>query len=122
ADFRDAAGAAAADALLRRCTSLMRDSIRVYDVLGRGREGRWILLLARSEVGDALQAGERMRAALAQLAPGDEGIVLPDRITASGAVVAYPEDGGTAAALLAAVEGTLAEAGRLGGYQSRLRG
>jgi diguanylate cyclase (GGDEF)-like protein len=116
---RRAGKRASADAL-DHVTALIRASIRDVDVLGRGGDDSFILVLPVSEADDALRVGERIGQALRDnqpLGPDDA-----EMLTLSGGAVGHPDDGATADALLDSAERTTSYAKRMGRDQIRVRG
>lgn len=115
-------GAGAIPTLLTHLVEVVRDSVRDVDLIGRGDDDEFILILPMSEVDDALRVGERIRATLEQRQPGGLLHAPGLRLTISGGVVGYPDDGTGAEELLHAAERTVLYAKRMGRDQIRLCG
>lgn len=116
---RRAGPRASADAL-DHVTTLIRGTIRDVDVLGRGDDDGFLLLLPVSAADDALVAGERICQALRDKQPPGASGDYP--LTISGGAVGHPDDGTTADELLASAGRTTTYAKRMGRDQVRIRG
>ena len=118
--YAKSAGAPAASSALQHFATLMQGAIRDTDLLGRGDDDDFILLLPMSAASDALRVAERLHelfdAAATAAAP------TTARVTMSGGIVSYPADGDSAEALLDAAERTVTYAKRMGRNQIRVRG
>jgi diguanylate cyclase (GGDEF)-like protein len=68
---------------LRDVAALLSDSVRKVDTLARTAEGQFTLLLPRSDLREALQAGEKLRKAIAAHPFFDVTEQPPNRLTAS---------------------------------------
>lgn len=119
-DWSQHAGQAAGADALDHVTGLIRESIRDVDVLGRGGEDAFILILPVSEADDGLRVGDRVCRALRAAQPEGPADAAP--LTISGGAVEHPEDGTTADDLLDAAERTTLYAKRMGRDQVRIRG
>ena len=128
------AGAGAVASLLAHLVGIIQASIRDVDLVGRGGDDEFFLILPVSEADDALRVGERIRASLAQRQPEGVRASLAQhqpkgiehganlRLTISGGVVSYPDDGTNPEELLYAAERTSLYAKRMGRDQIRMRG
>ncbi|HEY8597143.1 MAG TPA: diguanylate cyclase, partial [Thermomicrobiales bacterium] len=115
------AGKGAVAPLLAHLVGIIQESVRDVDLIGRGGDDEFILILPVSEADDALRVGERIRTILAQRQP--EGVEHAGnlRLTISGGVVSYPDDGTNPEELLYAAERTSLYAKRMGRDQIRMR-
>jgi diguanylate cyclase (GGDEF)-like protein len=103
-------GYAAGDDVIRRITSTLSAALRPSDFLGRWRMGdEFIVILPGTNVEQAAQVGERLRAAIEQ---ASQGWLFPTSVSIG--ISYYPEHGYTASQLLEAAEKALAQA-KLGG-------
>ncbi|MGN6759688.1 MAG: HD domain-containing phosphohydrolase [Thermomicrobiales bacterium] len=118
--YVSSAGAAAASATVQHFTTVLQSAIRDTDVLGRGDDDDFILILPMSASGDAFRTAERLRELTSKAPP--EGALETTSVTMSGSVVSYPADGESAEALLDAAARTVTYAKRMGRNQVRVRG
>jgi len=116
------AGAGSVSLLLAHLVGIIRQSVRAVDLIGRGGDDEFLLILPVSEADDALRVGERIRAILAQRQPEGRAHAPNLRLTISGGVVSYPDDGTNPEELLHAAERTSLYAKRMGRDQIRVCG
>lgn len=105
ADFNEAAGAQAADDVLRIVAATLADQVRLVDTVARFGPDEFALI---APGGGGEVAAKRVQTALAQRQVAGQPISV--RV---GAVV-YPRDGASTEELLAAADGALTEAKRRG--------
>jgi diguanylate cyclase (GGDEF)-like protein len=100
-----------ASLLLKELAALLAHEVRSFDVLGRYESGAFLLVLPQTAGEGALEAAERVRAAVEQhtfsLAPAGA-------VTVSLGVASFPQAGVDASALTAGAERALKEARRTG--------
>jgi diguanylate cyclase (GGDEF)-like protein len=106
--------------ILRHFATVLQSAIRDTDLLGRGDDDDFILILPMSAASDALRTAERLHELTGTMAPEGEPATTP--VTMSGGIVSYPADGESAEALLDAAERTVTYAKRMGRNQVRVRG
>jgi len=112
--YNDRNGHLAGDDLLRSLSELLRRVTRDGEVLGRYGGEEFLLLMPRATKEDALSGAERVRAAIAAHPfRFSDGQPL-GRISISGGVASFPEDGRHAGELIAAADRALYEAKRQG--------
>ncbi len=111
-------GYSAGDRMLESAGEALRGILRGVDIIGRGGEGRLVLVLPETEVQAAAVAGERMRRALTrvQVAGMETSIFFTASLGVAG-LVASDRD---LDQLLARAQGALERARRQGGNQVRL--
>ncbi|AUL46814.1 histidine kinase [Bordetella trematum] len=114
--INDQLGHAAGDTVIRSIAALLRDRARASDILGRLGGEEFVVLLPNTERGQALQAADRIRAAVEsfQALPGGA-------CTVSIGVAMYPHEGGTLTEVLECADLALYEAKRAGRNQVRSR-
>jgi diguanylate cyclase (GGDEF)-like protein len=108
-ELNDAFGHAAGDEVLRRVGETLRGSLRYADIACRYGGDEFILILPKAPHDVVLRRAEDLRRQLAALSVVFVGRPLP-ALTASVGVAAFPEDGASAAALLAASDAALYQA------------
>jgi diguanylate cyclase (GGDEF)-like protein len=94
-------GAARAGELMRMIHEVVRLGSRRYDAVGRDRPDRFLLLLPMANGAGALARAARLREALAKF-PFPGAAEVPE-LAFDVHTVAFPEDGATAAALIASL-------------------
>ena len=116
--FNDRFGHPEGDALLRAVADLLRDQLRPTDTVARYGGEEFTVLLPRSPRAEAVRIAERLRRRLSEMRSGPADAPT----TGSFGLAAWPEDGDTAAALIAAADAALYEAKRLGRNRIALAG
>jgi len=112
--YNDGNGHLAGDDLLRALGRLLREHLREDEHVGRYGGEEFLLLLPDTRKEGALQAAERLRR-LVQDHPFPHEAAQPGgRVTLSGGVASFPEDGPDAAALLGHADEALYTAKRQG--------
>ncbi|MCD6334406.1 MAG: GGDEF domain-containing protein, partial [Candidatus Latescibacteria bacterium] len=103
--FNDTHGRLAGDAALRQFGLVLARSKRSTDIPGRYGGEEFLLIFPGVDYGAALEAAERIRAIVetTDIDVGGEHL----RITVSGGVATYPEDGDTPADLIACADRAL---------------
>ena len=104
-DFRtlnDAAGARAGDLVLRQVASILADTVRQVDTVGRSGADEFVLVAPGSA---GVTVARRVMASVARL-----DAVEGHEVSVSAGIARFPQDGGDAEALLAAARTALAEA------------
>jgi diguanylate cyclase (GGDEF)-like protein len=102
----DTAGHAAGDEVLRELGRFFTVHLRPYDVACRFGGEEFTLILPGSTLEAAARHAERLRESVRDLTPSFEGRPLGP-VSLSLGVAAYPDDGDTAEALLAAADAAL---------------
>ena len=107
--FNDGHGHPAGDECLRRVARAIEDSIRrPLDVAGRYGGEEFIVVLPRSDVGDAASVGERVRMQVEALGiPHGRSACAPVVTVSAGVAATLPADGGSAEALVRAADDAL---------------
>jgi diguanylate cyclase (GGDEF)-like protein len=108
----DALGHPAGDELLRRLAEVLSADLRQTDLIARYGGEEFTVILPETSKAEALQVGERMRAAVE--AKINEGERWLQRVTVSIGVATWPEDGRTAEEVLEAADQALYLAKRQG--------
>jgi len=116
--FNDRFGHPQGDALLRAVADLLREQLRPTDTVARYGGEEFTVLLPRSPRTEAVRIAERLRRRLSELRAGPEEA----KITGSFGLAIFPDDGESAADLVAAADAALYEAKRLGRDQIALAG
>ncbi len=96
--LRDAHGPEAGDALLQALSDVLRDGVRLSDIVSRWSEDEFLLVMPGAASGAARQRAEAMRAAFEAVPITRDG--APLRVALSVGVAAFPEHGATARELL----------------------
>ncbi len=109
----DALGHPAGDTLLREIAAALGQGLRATDMLARYGGEEFALLLPETSKTEAIQVGERVRAAVEERC-NRESTKWPQRISVSVGVATFPEDGATADATLHAADQALYAAKRTG--------
>lgn len=109
----DALGHPAGDELLRRLAEVLGKDLRQTDLIARYGGEEFGVLLPETTKGEALQVGERMRAAVEDQL-NDSQMRWPVRVTVSIGVATYPDDGRAGEQLLLAADQALYVAKRQG--------
>jgi diguanylate cyclase (GGDEF)-like protein len=97
-ELRDAHGLEAGDALLQAVSDVLRDGVRLSDIVSRWSEDEFLLVMPGAASGAARQRAEAMRAAFEAVPIARGG--TPLRAGLSVGVAAFPEHGATARDLL----------------------
>jgi len=108
----DRFGHEAGDRLLRGVADVIRGSVRVTDFAGRYGGDEFLILLPETDAGGAVRVAEKLRRDIAQMSLPDTGQMV--RSTVSIGVVAFPDDGRSAAELLRRADAAMYEAKRRG--------
>jgi len=113
-NYNDQNGHLAGDKLLQELASLVHGHIRKNDIFGRFGGEEFLLILPHTNATQALAAAEKLRNVIAS-----HGFPFGDkqplkRLSISGGVASYPEDGLDAAGLLRSADEALYEAKRQG--------
>jgi diguanylate cyclase (GGDEF)-like protein len=112
-EYNEALGHAAGDAVLRSVATVLGAAVRKVDLVARYGGEEFAVVLARADRAAALQAAEKLRAAV-------EAAALPHpsagsgRVTISIGVGVFPDDGGDLGALVDAADSALFAAKRAG--------
>jgi diguanylate cyclase (GGDEF)-like protein len=101
------------DGVLQRVGAQLRESVRGGDTAARTGGEEFALILPGSDAETAQEVAERVRVAIAQLAPADS------ELTCSAGVSVYPVDADNANSLLQLAEGALYWAKRSGKARTR---
>lgn len=105
--YNDGNGHLAGDDLLRALGRLLREHLREDEYVGRYGGEEFLLVLPGTKREEALRAAERLRR-LVQDHPFPHGETQPGgRLTLSGGVAAFPEDGVDAATLIGCADEAL---------------
>ena len=106
--YNDAHGHPAGDLVLKRVATIMRDTSRDVDFVARYGGEEFLIVMPETEIDEAVQVGQRIRAKLAteRLPAG--------AITLSIGVAAFPLEGDSPEALIAAADAALYQAKRSG--------
>jgi diguanylate cyclase (GGDEF)-like protein len=112
--YNDTNGHLAGDILLQELAQLVRQSIRKDDVIGRFGGEEFLLILPNTNLQQAIVASEKIRSLIASH-PFPHGEKQPNgRLSISGGVAAYPQDGLDAPGLLSQADQALYAAKRQG--------
>ncbi|HET7921434.1 MAG TPA: GGDEF domain-containing protein [Gammaproteobacteria bacterium] len=91
-EINDTCGHQAGDRMLQHVADTMNEAKRGEDVLGRIGGEEFLLFLPHHDRAAAVTAVERLREAMT-LAALPENIAFPKRMTLSGGIAVYPDDG-----------------------------
>ncbi len=116
--LNDTFGHPAGDAVLRAVTAVLRQELRAVDLPARIGGEEFAVLLPQTAGQGALDAAERLRAAVAAQPIAHQGAALP--VTASVGVACYPDHAAGDQALVQAADRALYAAKRAG--RDRVRG
>lgn len=105
--LNDTRGHLAGDEVLKTTGRLLRDTIREEDVAVRYGGEEFILLLPNTHKEGGLIAGDKIRRALENFVFLDEESKPIDRVTLSGGVSTFPDDGRTSTELIQAADSAL---------------
>lgn len=108
----DALGHPAGDELLRTLAGVLGKDLRQTDLIARYGGEEFAVILPETTKNEALQVGERMRAAVEERMNG--GTPWPVRVTVSIGVASFPDDGATPEELLLAADQSMYVAKRQG--------
>lgn len=99
--FNDTHGHLQGDQVLKGLASLMRERLRTTDVVARYGGEEFTLLMVNTPNDVALQALDRLRAIIEAYPFRGESVLPGGHLTVSCGLASFPEEGETAAALLA---------------------
>jgi diguanylate cyclase (GGDEF)-like protein len=117
--YNDSLGHLAGDALLRELAALLREHLRVSDVLARYGGEEFVLVMVNTPKADAIRVMERLRALVEQY-PFRAGRAQPlGRLTVSVGIASCPDDGWEYEDLMRVADEALYAAKRLGRNQVR---
>jgi len=111
--INDTCGHATGDQVLRRIGRLLQTAMREADVVARYGGDEFVILLPETSSRGAARKLESIRARIETLFT-TPAARLPVAVTVSAGVSSYPDDGGTAEALLAAADARLLQSKRCG--------
>jgi diguanylate cyclase (GGDEF)-like protein len=111
--YNEAFGHAAGDDILRRVAGLLGGSVRKVDLVARYGGEEFAVVLARGDRAAALEAAEKLRAAV-EAAAIPHAASEAGRVTVSIGVAVFPEDGAELGALIDAADAALYAAKRAG--------
>lgn len=112
--YNDRNGHLAGDQALRSLAEIVRDTIRADDIAARYGGEEFAVVLPDASKPEGLKAAEKLRSAIADF-EFPEGAAQPlGRVTISGGVATFPEDGNTVEQLLAAADHALYAAKQAG--------
>jgi diguanylate cyclase (GGDEF)-like protein len=111
--YNEAFGHAAGDDILRRVAGLLGGSVRKVDLVARYGGEEFAVVLARGDRAAALEAAEKLRAAV-DAAAIPHAASEAGRVTVSIGVAVFPEDGAELGALIDAADAALYAAKRAG--------
>ena len=100
------------DRVIRAVADVVRVGVRLIDTVGRHGDDAFVVLLPETGRDGALVLADKLRRGVAEISWRTEG--RPVRVSASLAVVTYPDDGTTADQLLMSADAAVAEAKRVG--------
>ncbi len=113
-NYNDVNGHVAGDRLLQTLARLVKEQVRIDDIFGRFGGEEFLLILPNKSKSQARITGEKIRAAI-------EGYDFPfgdkqplDRLTISGGVANFPQDGRNSSELIRAADQALYQAKRAG--------
>jgi len=106
--YNDAFGHPAGDKILKKCSQLMKETIRDVDFLGRYGGDEFISVLPETDSTFALEVAERMRKTIAAQ-------TIEPRITLSIGIASFPQDGNNKNSLIEIADDACYEAKQLGG-------
>lgn len=106
--YNDAFGHPAGDKILKKCSQLMKETIRDVDFLGRYGGDEFISVLPETDSTFALEVAERMRKTIAAQS-------IEPRITLSIGIAAFPQDSNSKNTLIEIADDACYEAKQLGG-------
>jgi diguanylate cyclase (GGDEF)-like protein len=102
--INDRYGHSAGDAILRKLASFLRERMRSTDAVVRYGGEEFAVLMATADSDVALEQADRFRMELEEQTFVIPGQADPIRITISGGVATYPQDGQTFSDLIAAAD------------------
>lgn len=108
----DAMGHPAGDELLRRLAEVLSRDLRQTDLIARYGGEEFAVILPETTKSEALQVGERMRAAVEERINHDTP--WPTKVTVSIGVATYPEDGKSTEQIIHAADQSMYVAKRQG--------
>ncbi|HKQ97203.1 MAG TPA: sensor domain-containing diguanylate cyclase [Candidatus Polarisedimenticolia bacterium] len=105
--YNDTQGHQAGDEVLRTTGELVKSALRPDDFAARYGGEEFIVLLAHAPKEGAMEAAERIRALIADHPYANRESQPLKRVSLSGGVATYPDDGLTSADLIAAADSAL---------------
>lgn len=105
--INDRYGHPAGDAVLRKLASFLRERARSTDVVVRYGGEEFAILMATADSGVVFEQADRIRAELEKVPFAVPGQADPIRVTISGGVATYPQDGQTFTDLIATADAGL---------------
>jgi diguanylate cyclase (GGDEF)-like protein len=111
-DLNNRHGHLVGDRMIRRVADAIRQALREYDLAARFGGDEFAVLMPETGEEEAKAVGERIRKAVDAIDLREEGVSLT--VTVSVGVACFPQDGGTAADLLAAADRAVYQAKALG--------
>jgi len=111
--YNEAFGHAAGDAILRRVAGILAGAVRKVDLVARYGGEEFAVVLARADRPAAIEAAERLRAAV-EAAAIPHGAAEAGRVTISVGVAVFPADGEDLGTLIDAADSALYAAKRAG--------
>jgi diguanylate cyclase (GGDEF)-like protein len=106
--YNDSFGHPAGDKILKRCSGLIKSTIRDVDFIGRYGGDEFIAVLPETDSTFALEVAERMRKTIA-------GQDIKPRLTLSIGIASFPQDSGNKNTLIEIADNACYEAKQLGG-------
>jgi diguanylate cyclase (GGDEF)-like protein len=111
--YNEAFGHAAGDAILKRVAAILAGAVRKVDLVARYGGEEFAVLLARADRPAALEAAEKLRAAV-EAAAIPHGAAEAGRVTISVGVAVFPADGEDLGTLIDSADSALYAAKRAG--------
>ena len=113
-NYNDVNGHVAGDRLLQTLARLVKEQVRIDDIFGRFGGEEFLLILPNKTKSQARVTGEKIRAAIEayEFPFGDRQPL--NRLTISGGVACFPQDGRNSSELIRAADQALYEAKRAG--------
>ena len=113
-NYNDVNGHVAGDRLLQTLARLVKEQVRIDDIFGRFGGEEFLLILPNKSKSQARITGEKIRAAIEayDFPFGDKQPL--DRLTISGGVACFPQDGRNSSELIRAADQALYQAKRAG--------
>lgn len=112
--YNDTNGHLAGDELLRSLSALLKDATREGEVVGRYGGEEFLMVMPNAGAEEALRAAERVRSAVAAHSFLFREGQPSGRVTISGGVASFPNDGQEAGTLIRAADDALYQAKRAG--------
>ena len=113
-NYNDVNGHVAGDRLLQTLARLVKEQVRIDDIFGRFGGEEFLLILPNKSKSQARITGEKIRAAIEayEFPFGDKQPL--NRLTVSGGVACFPQDGRNSSELIRAADQALYQAKRAG--------